>query len=129
MSDWLNFEEKARNAIEQELKIQLQSGKVNINGKFKNFDLVNLKNKVVGDVKHYKTTAGGNRPSAKFSTLNEYVWLMQLLEKFDNTKWRKLFVVGEDLEMIKKYIIEFEKWLGDIEFYYYSEQTGIKKIR
>lgn len=31
MNDWLNFEEKARKAIEQELKIQLQSGKVNIN--------------------------------------------------------------------------------------------------
>lgn len=129
MNDWLDFEEKARKAIEQELKIQLQSEKVNINGKFKNFDLVNLENKIVGDVKHYKTTSGGNRPSAKFSTLNEYVWLMQLLEKFDNTKWKKLFVIGEDLEMIKKYIIEFEKWLGDIEFYYYSEQTGIKKIR
>lgn len=129
MNDWLDFEEKARRAIEKELDVQLMSEKVNINGKFKNFDLVNLKNKIVGDVKHYKTTSGGNRPSAKFSTLNEYVWLMQLLEKFDNTKWRKLFVIGEDLEMIKKYLTEFEKWLGDIEFYYYSEQTGIKKIR
>lgn len=129
MNDWLDFEEKARKAIEKELKIQLQCRKVNINGKFKNFDLVNLESKIVGDVKYYKTTSGGNRPSAKFSILNEYVWLMQLLEKFDNTKWKKLFVIGEDLEMIKKYIIEFEKWLGDIEFYYYSEQTGIKKIR
>ena len=96
---------------------------------YKNFDLVNSQKKVVGDVKHYKTTSGGNRPSAKFSTLNEYVWLMQLLEQFDDSKWKKLFVVGEDLEMIKKYITEFEKWLGDIEFYYYSEGTGIKKIR
>lgn len=126
---WFDFEENARKAIEKELKIQLPNGKININGKFKSFDLVNLENKVVGDVKHYKTTSGGNRPSAKFSTLNEYVWLMQLLEKFDNTKWKKLFVIGEDLEMVKKYIVEFEKWLGDIEFYYYSKESGIKKIR
>lgn len=126
---WSDFEVKARKAIEEELGIKLQSEKVNINGKFKNFDLVNLENKVVGDVKHYKTTSGGNRPSAKFSTLNEYVWLMQLLEKFENTKWRKLFVVGEDIEMLKKHIIEFEVWLGDIEFYYYSVNSGIKKIR
>jgi len=56
MNDWLDFEEKARKAIEEELKMQLKSGKVNINNKFKNFDLVNLENKVVGDVKHYKTT-------------------------------------------------------------------------
>ena len=128
-SSWLDFEVKARKAIENELGIQLPSEKVNINGKFKNFDLVNIKNKVVGDVKHYKTTVGGNRPSAKISILNEYVWIMQLLEKFENTKWRKLFVVGEDMNMIKKYIVEFEQWLGDVEFYYYSEKTGIKKIR
>ena len=70
-----------------------------------------------------------SKKSAKFSILNEYVWLMQMLEQFDGSKWKKLFVVGEDLEMIKKYITEFEKWLGDIEFYYYSEGTGIKKIR
>ena len=128
-SSWADFEENARRAIEEKLKIELPSGKVNINGKYKNFDLVNLENKVVGDVKNYKTTSGGNRPSAKFSILNEYVWLMQLLEQFDGSKWKKLFVIGEDLEMIKKYITEFEKWLGDIEFYYYSEGTGIKKIR
>ena len=128
-SSWADFEENARRAIEEKLKIELPSGKVNINGKYKNFDLVNLENKVVGDVKNYKTTSGGNRPSAKFSVLNEYVWLMQLLEKFDNIKWKKLFVVGEDLDMIKQYIKEFDKWLDDIEFYYYSEQKGISQIR
>ena len=128
-SSWADFEENARRAIEERLKIELPSGKVNINGKYKNFDLVNLENKVVGDVKNYKTTSGGNRPSAKFSVLNEYAWLMQLLEKFDNIKWKKLFVVGEDLDMIKQYIKEFDKWLDDIEFYYYSEQKGISKIR
>ncbi len=130
MSDsWIDFEVKARKAIENDLGIPLPSEKVNINGKFKNFDLVNRENKVVGDVKHYKTTSGGNRPSAKISILNEYVWVMQMLEKFEGVKWRKLFVVGEDIEMIKKYIVEFEKWLGDVEFYYYSEDIGINKIR
>lgn len=129
VDSWSDFEVKARKAIEDELGIKLSSEKININGKFKNFDLVNIENKVVGDVKHYKTTAGGNRPSAKFSTLNEYVWLMQLLEKFEKTKWRKLFVIGEDMEMIKKYIVEFEVWLGDVEFYYFSINSGIKRIR
>ena len=128
-NSWSHFEKKARRAIEEELEMELPGGKVNINGKYKNFDLVNSQKKVVGDVKNIKTTSGGNRPSAKLSNLNEYVWLMQLLEQFDGSKWKKLFVVGEDLEMIKKYVTEFEKWLGDIEFYYYSEETGIKKIR
>ena len=94
-NSWSYFEEKARRAIEEELKMELPGGKVNINGKYKNFDLVNSQKKVVGDVKHYKTTSGGNRPSAKFSTLNEYVWLMQLLEQFDGSKWKKLFIIGE----------------------------------
>ena len=128
-NSWLKFEEEGRKAIENKLEIQLPSGKININGKIKSFDLVNIGQKVVGDIKHYKTTSGGNRPSAKFSTLNEYVWLMQLVEKFDNSKWRKLFVVGEDMQMVKRYISEFDKWLGDIEFYYYSGDTGIKRVR
>ena len=127
-SSWFDFENNARKVIESELNIALPCGKIAINGKFKNFDLLNEEEKVVGDVKHYKTTSGGNRPSAKFSTLNEYVWLMQLLEKFDGHKWRKLLVIGEDLEMVKKYIDEFEKWLGDIEFFFYSKNSGLKKI-
>ena len=126
---WLDFENKARIAIENELGMNLPSEKVRINGKFKNFDLVNFQNSVVGDVKYYKTTSGGNRPSAKFSILNEYAWQMQLLEKFDDKKWRKLFVIGEDLKMVNQYIHEFECWLDDIEFYYYSEEKGIQKIR
>lgn len=44
-NSWLDFERKARKAIEDELGIQLSSEKVNINGKSKNFDLVNRKRK------------------------------------------------------------------------------------
>jgi len=129
MDSWADFEEKARLAIEEELNIRLPSRRIDINGKLKKFDLVNEHEKVVGDVKHYKTTSGGNRPSAKFSTLNEYVWIMQLLENHDGAHWKKLFVVGEDLEMLKKYIAEFDRWLGDIEFYFFSEGSGLAKIR
>jgi len=126
---WQDFEIKARKAIEEKLGVQLPSGSVNINGKLKNFDLVNEENSIVGDIKNYKTTSGGNRPSAKFSTLNEYVWLMQLLEKYDNKKWKKLFVVGEDLNMLNQYVSEFDPWLEDIEFYFFSSISGLKKIR
>jgi len=126
---WQDFEIKARKAIEEKLGVKLPSETVNINGKLKNFDLVNKEHFIVGDVKNYKKTAGGNRPSAKISILNEYVWLMQLLEKYDNKKWKKLFVVGEDLEMLNEYLQEFDKWLGDIEFYFFSSDTGLRKVR
>ena len=126
---WQDFENKARTAIEKELGTKLPSGFLNINGKMKNFDLINEKLRIVGDIKNYKKTSGGNRPSAKFSILNEYVWLMQLLEKYDNKEWKKLFVIGEDLTMLKDYVKEFEKWLGNIEFYFFSTNSGIKRIR
>ncbi len=129
LSSWQDFEIKARKAIEEELGVQLPSETVNINGKMKNFDLVNKEHFIVGDIKNYKKTAGGNRPSAKISILNEYVWLMQLLEKYDNRKWKKLFVVGEDFEMLNAYLQEFDKWLGDVEFYFFSSDSGLKKMR
>jgi len=126
---WQFFELEARKAIEEKLNMSLSSRGLLINGKIKNFDLVNEKNKVVGDIKNFKITSGGNRPSAKFSTLNEYVWLMQLLEKYDGHKCKKLFVIGEDLKMVKMYVNEFDKWLDDIEIYFYSKNDGLKKIR
>lgn len=128
-STWSNFEIQARNAIERHLGVELGSRGVDINGKIKRFDLVNEKERIVGDIKQYTTTKGGHRPSAKFSTLNEYAWLMQLLDKFSGQKWRKLFVVGEDRDMTEQYAREFDKWLDDIEIYFFSAKTSLQKIR
>ena len=128
-NSWTDFEEKARRVMEEKFGVRLSPSSININGKYKIFDLVNLEKRIVGDVKHYKTTRGGNRPSAKFSILNEYVWLMQLVEKYNEGNWRKLFVVGEDLEMLKKYVNEFDMWLSNIEVYFYKENSKLIKIR
>ncbi|MBT4327400.1 MAG: hypothetical protein HOD60_10950 [Candidatus Nitrosopelagicus sp.] len=97
--DWQRFENVARKAIENELDTILNGGKININGKAKDFDLLNIDENIVGDVKHYKMTEGGNNPSAKFSVLNEYSWLMQKLEQYQKQKWQKIFVVGEDVRV------------------------------
>lgn len=128
MPDWAKFEAEARKSIEKELALELPPGVLIINGKKKNFDLVNEKNNVVGDIKNYKMTKSGGNPIAKFSTINEYVWEMQLLEKYSNKKWKKILVIGEDFEMVKKYVKTFEKWLEDIEIYFYSK-PNLKKIR
>ena len=98
------FENMAIKAIENELNIVLNGGKIDINGKAKNFDLLNTDKKIVGDVKNYKMLRSGKNPSAKFSTLNEYSWLMQKLEQYQNQKWRKIFVIGDDLTFVKKYM-------------------------
>ena len=73
-------------------------------------------------------TKSGNVPSAKFSTLNEYAWLMQRLERSTNHRWRKVFVIGIDKSLVEKYIKTYEKWLDDIEVYYCSKSGKISRI-
>lgn len=127
--DWQHFENIARKAIENELGCILNGGKININGKVKDFDLLNIDEKIVGDIKHYKMTDGGNNPSAKISTLNEYAWLMQKLEQYEKQKWRKIFVIGEDLNLVKKYISTFDALLDDIEIYHCTADAKLVKMR
>ena len=130
MNPYAEFESAARKALAARLGVNLDAGKIDINGKEKSFDILNGGEKIVGDVKNYRTTRGGNRPSAKFSALNEYCWQMGLVEKFGSSgKWRKLFVIGEDKDMLLQYVKEFDPWLDDIEFYYLSYAEGIDRIR
>lgn len=130
MAVYAEFERKARDALAEHLGVELHNDKININGKWKSFDIVNKSQTIVGDVKNYKTTSSGNRPSAKFSVLNEYCWLMQMVEKYNPPRnWRKLFVIGEDKDMLRRYVKEFDVWLADIEIYYFSRKSGIEEIR
>ena len=125
------FERDARDALAKLLGVELRSEKIDINGRDKSFDIVNKTQRIVGDVKKYRKTESGKRPSAKFSVLIEYVWLMQMVEKYSQSgKWRKLFVIGEDRVMLSDYVKEFDKWLADIEIYYFSYKGGgIEKVR
>ena len=130
MADYARFEREARDALAEHLGIELHGDEISINGKWKNFDIVNKSQRIVGDVKNYRMTSGGNRPSAKFSVLNEYCWLMQMVEKYNQPgNWRKLFVIGEDKGMLLHYVKEFDAWLDDIEIYYFSSKSGIEQVR
>ena len=124
------FERQARAALAKHMGVELYSDKISINGKLKSFDIVNKSKKIVGDVKNYRITSGGNRPSAKISILNEYCWFMQMVEKYNQPeRWRKLFVIGEDKRMVRDYVRCHDAWLDDIEIYYFSGKTGIERIR
>lgn len=124
MEDHKKFEEQARLATQKKFGVQLPSEKVNIHGKWKNFDLVNMRGRYVGDVKHYSYTQTGRRPSAKFSTLNEYVWILQKLGK----RFTKFLVIGEDEQLVRKYVSEFKPWLKDVSIYFYKQGKKPKKI-
>ena len=126
---WKKFEGMARNAIEKEVGGTLPGGETGITGKTKRFDLLNVDGRIVGDIKHYRMTAGGNIPSAKFSILNEYAWLMQRLEQHQKRKWRKIFVIGDDPVVVKKYSSTYDAWLDDIEIYFCDAKGRLKKYR
>lgn len=126
MGDHADFEREARAALAKHIGVGLYSDEININGKWKRFDIVNKPERIVGDVKHYTITAGGNLPQAKFSTLNEYVWLMQMAERYNPPEgWRKLLVIGEDRKVPEKYAEIYGRWLDGIEIFYFSRETGI----
>ena len=122
---WVEYENEARAFMEQSLGMELQEIAVDINGKRKKFDLVNIQNKVVGDVKHYRNTSGGNNPSAKRSTLNEYIWLLQKMP----SEWKKFIVIGEDLEMARKYVRDYEPWLDGVNIVYYERSGKVIWLR
>jgi len=122
---WQEFEREARQRMERELGLSLPDGGIDINGKCKRFDLVNVEHKLVGDVKFYKNTAGGNIPSAKRSTLNEYVWFLQKLPK----DWSKFIVIGEDLSMAQKYVDDFSPWLDDVSIIFFERPDKLIYLR
>ncbi len=74
-------------------------------------------------------TEGGNIPSAKISNLNEYAFLMQKLEQYQKKKWRKIFVIGTDLIVVKKYILTYSAWLDDTEVFFCDADGKLTKMR
>jgi len=123
--EWQKYEESARVAISDHFGVDLQDIGLNIDGKTKRLDLVNTVAKYAGDVKFYKNTAGGNIPSAKRSTMNEYVWILQKLPD----DWTKFIVIGEDYEMASKYVNDFEPWLRDVDILYFERPDKIISLR
>ena len=85
--DKIDAESIAKEVMEDYLGVMLEKRNLNIFGKYKEFDLVNLEEAIVGDVKYY-TFKG--YPSAEFSTISEYIWLMEKLEQSSGRKWEKV---------------------------------------
>jgi len=123
---WRIFEEGTRKILESHFKTKFPADDfVDIKGKSKRFDFVDIKNKIVGDAKYYSFTKSGNRPSAKFSILNEYIWLLQKLPK----PWRKFIVIGKDKSLVEKYVKEYKPWLENVMIFYSDGKSVLKKIK
>lgn len=122
---WRVFEANARKLAENYFNVTFPKDEyVEINGKKKKFDFVNFDSEIVGDAKHYSFTKSGNRPSAKFSTLNEYIWLLQKMPP----NWTKFVVIGQDKELVQDYYNEFEPWLKSVLVFYSDGEDAFEKI-
>ena len=120
-------ENVAREVMEKYLGVKLEKRRLNIFGKYKEFDLVNVEDAIVGDVKYY--TFKGAIPSAQFSAISEYVWLMEKLEQSSGRKWRKFIVGLGNRSTFEKYVKIYNPWLGDVEIYFIDDDGKLEVLR
>lgn len=81
----------------------------------------------MGDVKHY--TFKGSNPAAQFSTISEYIWLMEKLEQSSGRKWKKFIVGLGNKDTFEKYAKQYGPWIGDVEIYFINDDKKLEIIR
>jgi hypothetical protein len=84
-------------------------------GVTKKFDLVSPDGSIVGDAKYYKNIAV---PAAKWSTIAEYVWLLQHVPNAE----RRFIVFGLDALVATRWLARYRGLAEGIDFYFLSEQ-------
>lgn len=119
------FEKEVIQYFEKKYKVSFVSENISriikIKNVRKNFDLVSSDGNHIGDAKYYKMLDSGKSPSAKLSTISEYVWL---LEK-TNAK-HKFIVFGRDMRVPLLWLKRF-KSLTNIKFYFF-ENNKLKPL-
>ena len=118
-------EEQAREVLSQLFGVPLKKEKLMIFGKLKEFDLVNIRARIVGDVKRYTV----KNPTAEMKEISEYVWLMEKLEASTGWKWRKIIVGAGRRSVFEKYARNYDAWLGNVEIYFMNEEGKLDKLR
>lgn len=109
------FEEELRDFLFHEWKIKLRPLTVRIREAEKSFDLVSDDMNYVGDAKFYKSL---DVPAAKWSTIAEYVWLLQ----FTSAK-NKFLVFGRDRGVPQRWLNRYRSLLGGVKFYFFDHQA------
>lgn len=109
--DGRTFETYARNYFSQLWGISIREQSIILAGRVpKKFDFVGSDKRVVGDAKWHKNLP---TPAAKWSTISEYVWLLQKIPD------AKVFLVfGNDIEVAQRYLVRFRPLTTPVEFYF-----------
>jgi hypothetical protein len=114
------FEEHAAWYLSELWSVRLAERPVVLRGGVtKKFDLVSEDASVVGDAKYYKNIAV---PAAKWSTIAEYVWLLQHLDAK-----RRFMIFGLDREVGSRWLQRFRPLTEGIAFYFLDE-AGLTEL-
>lgn len=119
-------EEVARKVLSTLFGVPLYKENLKIFGKPKEFELVNIKERIVGDVKRLTTKGVA---SAEEADMCKYVWLMEKLEASTGWKWRKIIVGVGWREIFERFARNYNPWLGDLKIYFMDEKGSVEKIR
>lgn len=119
-------EKEAVKIMSEYLCVLLRKERVDIMGKKKEFDMVSLEHRVVGDFKFFKYKG---EASAEMCNMFEYACLMEKLEKHTGVKWRKMIVGAGNRGTFEKFSRRYGQWLGDVEVYYITTDRRVERIR
>lgn len=115
--DWADgraFESHAARFLSDLWGVDLAARSVTLRGGVtKKFDLVSADGRIVGDAKYYKNIAV---PAAKWSTIAEYVWLLQHVQSADC----RFMVFGLDREVAARWLHRFRPLTHDVAFYFFD---------
>jgi len=109
------FEDKTRKYFGSKFKTNFEEKEIIVGKTKKKFDLVSEDNQWVGDVKYYKNI---QTPSAKFSTIAEYVWLLEKVKAKN-----KFIVFGNDREVPERWLLRFGSLVKEVKFYYFDGKS------
>jgi hypothetical protein len=119
--NYRQFEEISRIKFSHYFNKSLMHG--SLEGVKKEFDLVSIDKKIVGDAKFYTMVRGKALPPAKFSVIAEHVWL---LEKTQADK--KFLVFGNDRRVPELWLQIYGNLNHEVEFYFLSDDGKIEKL-
>ncbi len=116
------FEARARRVLSELWQVDLQPRAVRLGGAVdKRFDLVSTDGAIVGDAKRYKSL---KTPAAKWSTIAEYVWLLQHVPAGART----FLVFGGDIDVPMRWLHRFRPLARPVTFYYLDEEDELHQI-
>lgn len=114
-SDWRGFEKRAENYLSELWATEVRPRTVMVGDAVpKLFDLVSADRRYVGDAKWMKNIP---TPAAKWSTIAEYVWLLQ------KTRAETAFLVfGNDPTVAERFLARRRPLVAPVQFFFLDER-------